>query len=38
MAACSTGTVDMLLGWISPDQVAKQVNQNVMNVVIINRD
>ncbi|TDH06958.1 hypothetical protein EPR50_G00119380 [Perca flavescens] len=24
-AACSTGTVDMLLGWISPDQVAKQV-------------
>ncbi|XP_040004739.1 ATP-binding cassette sub-family A member 12 [Xiphias gladius] len=23
-AACSTGTVDMLLGWISPDKVAKQ--------------
>ncbi|XP_059199203.1 glucosylceramide transporter ABCA12 [Centropristis striata] len=25
MAACSTGTVDMLLGWINPDMVAKQV-------------
>ncbi|XP_032384919.1 ATP-binding cassette sub-family A member 12 isoform X2 [Etheostoma spectabile] len=23
-AACGTGTVDMLLGWISPDKVAKQ--------------
>ncbi|KAM9346859.1 uncharacterized protein ABDE67_011174 [Symphorus nematophorus] len=23
-AACSTGTVDMLLGWISPDRLAKQ--------------
>ncbi|KAK5861274.1 hypothetical protein PBY51_022684 [Eleginops maclovinus] len=23
-AACSTGTVDMLLGWISPDKLAKQ--------------
>ncbi|XP_068429142.1 uncharacterized protein abca12 [Clinocottus analis] len=23
-AACSTGTVDMLLGWINPDKVAKQ--------------
>ncbi|XP_044072836.1 LOW QUALITY PROTEIN: glucosylceramide transporter ABCA12 [Siniperca chuatsi] len=23
-AACSTGTVDMLLGWISPDKVVKQ--------------
>ncbi|KAM4609404.1 uncharacterized protein ACJ7VT_015176 [Polymixia lowei] len=23
-AACATGTVDMLLGWISPDKVAKQ--------------
>ncbi|KAG7227448.1 hypothetical protein INR49_005262 [Caranx melampygus] len=24
ITACSTGTVDMLLGWISPDKVAKQ--------------
>ncbi|MED6277620.1 hypothetical protein CHARACLAT_015367, partial [Characodon lateralis] len=24
-AACSTGTVDMLLGWICPDKVAKEV-------------
>ncbi|XP_042350102.1 glucosylceramide transporter ABCA12 [Plectropomus leopardus] len=24
-AACSTGTVDMLLGWIDPEEVAKQV-------------
>ncbi|KAG7503728.1 ATP-binding cassette sub-family A member 12 [Solea senegalensis] len=24
-AACSTGTVDMLLGWISPEKVAKQI-------------
>lgn len=36
-AACSTGTLDMVLGWISPDLVARQVSWNDMNVVIINR-
>lgn len=27
-AACSTGTVNMLLDWISPDMVAQQVGSN----------
>lgn len=37
ITACSTGTVDMILGWISPDKVAKQVGKNDMNVIINNR-
>lgn len=34
-AACSSGIVDTLLDWISPELLAKQVGWNVMNVVII---
>lgn len=33
---CSTGLMDTLLDWISPERVAKQVDWNAMNVVITN--
>lgn len=36
-AACATGTVDMLLHWISPEKVAQQVGCNDGNVFIVNR-
>lgn len=33
---CSTGLMDMLIGWISPELVAKQVSWNATNVLITN--
>lgn len=36
MGACNTGVLDMLLGWVSPELVAKQVGWNAVNVVISN--
>lgn len=36
-AACSAGIVDTLLDWISPELLAKQVDWDVVNVVIMIR-